>query len=58
VLWTRVGPTKHVLDGAQITHNVQAIISGKDMPGYARQQSAVSCAKMGEPVDLPFGLWT
>jgi len=28
------------------------------MPGHARQQSAVSCAKMAEPIDLPFRLWT
>jgi len=28
------------------------------MPGHARQHSAVSCAKMAEVIDLPFGLWT
>jgi len=33
---------------------------GKDMPGHAHvhRHSAVSCAKMSEPIDLPFGLWT
>jgi len=31
---------------------------GKDMPGHARQHSDVSCAKVAEPIDLPFGLWT
>jgi len=35
-----------------------AIISEKDVPGHARWQSAVSCAKMAEPIDLRFGLWT
>ena len=28
------------------------------MPGHARKDSAVSCAKMAELIDLPFGLWT
>jgi len=31
---------------------------GKDIPGHARQHSDVSCAKLAEPIDLPFGLWT
>jgi len=35
----------------------EAIMSGKHMLGYARQHSAVSCAKIAEPTDLPFGLW-
>jgi len=35
-----------------------AIIRGKNMPGHAQRQSVVSCAKMAEPIDLPFGLWT
>jgi len=28
------------------------------MPGHAQQHFAMSCAKMAEPIDLPFGLWT
>jgi len=28
------------------------------MPGHARRHSAISCAKMAELIDLPFGLWT
>jgi len=28
------------------------------MPGHAFWQSAVSCAKMAEPIDILFGLWT
>ena len=43
-LWTRVGPKKYVLDGAQILHSKGAIIMGKDMPGHARRHCAVSCA--------------
>ena len=31
---------------------------GKDIPGRAGQHCAVSCAKMAEPIEMPFGLWT
>jgi len=57
-LWTRVGPRKHVLDGAQIPMRRGNNIRGKDVPGHARRHSAASCAKMAEPIDLQFGLWT
>jgi len=35
-----------------------AIVGGKAMPGHARRHSAVSCAKIAEPIDMRFGLWT
>jgi len=35
-----------------------AIIRGKDMPGHGRRHFAMSCAKMAEPIHLPFGLST
>ena len=54
-LWTGMGTRKHVLDGAQIP-KAKGQYCGKDMLGHARQHSAVSCAKMAEPIDLPFGL--
>ena len=28
------------------------------MPGHAQWHCAVSCAKMAEPIEMPFGLWT
>jgi len=28
------------------------------MLGHTQKHSAVNCAKMAEPIDLPFGLWT
>jgi len=34
------------------------IIRGKDMPGLAQRHPSVSCPKMAEPINLPFGLWT
>jgi len=43
---------------AQDTSCEGAIIRGKDIPRHTRRHSAVSCAKMAEPIDLPFGLWT
>jgi len=35
-----------------------AIFMGKDMPWHARRHSAVICAKMAEPMEMPFGLRT
>ena len=35
-----------------------AIFRGKDMPGHARRHSAVSGAKLAEPIEMLFGLWT
>ena len=32
-----------------------AIFRGKNMPWLARRHSAVSCAKMAEPIQMPFG---
>ena len=31
---------------------------GKDMPRHAQRHSAMSCAKMGKPIEMPFWLWT
>ena len=57
-LWALVGSRNHVLDVVQIAPCGGAIFRGKDMPGHARQHSAVSCAKIAEPIDMPFRLWT
>jgi len=54
-LWTRVGPAKHQLDGAQISHAKGQLL--RDTPGMI-DATAMSCAKMTEPIDLPFGLRT
>jgi len=35
----------------------RAIFRGQDMPGHTRRHSAVSCAKMAELIEMPFGLW-
>jgi len=49
-----VGPRKHALDWAQVTVG-RVIIREKDMLGHA-DDTAVSCAKMTEPIDLVCGL--
>ena len=35
-----------------------AHFKGEVMPGHARRHSTVSCAKMAEAIEMPFGLWT
>jgi len=55
---TWVGPGNHVLDGVQIAPSEWAVFRGKYMPGHARRRSAMSCAKMAEPIEMPFELWT
>jgi len=49
-----VGPRKHELDGAQIPHAKGQLLR----EGHARLHSVMSCAKMAEPIELSFGLWT
>jgi len=36
----------------------RAIIRGKDMPRHAWRHLAVSCAKMAEPIEMLFELWS
>jgi len=57
-MWTLVDTRNHVLDGVQIVLCEEVICSGNGMPGHARQHSAVRCAKMAQPIEIPFGLWT
>ena len=37
---------------------LHANFRGKDTTGHARRYSVVSWAKMAEPIEMPFGLWT
>jgi len=57
VFWTRVGPRKHVLDGAQIPNAKGQLLGERTCPGMP-DNTVVSCAKMAELIDLSFGLWT
>jgi len=53
------GPRKALLHGVQNPDpHANGQFWGKVTPGHAQQHSAVSCAKMAEPVEMPFGLWT
>jgi len=60
VPWLRIrmGPRNRVLGGAQITPCEWTFFREMTCRGYARRHSAVSCAKMAEPIDMLFGLWT
>jgi len=40
--------------GVQLAPSEGAIFTRTDMP----DDTAVSCAKMAEPIEIPFGLWT
>ena len=52
-LWTQVGPRKHVLEMVQIAIQ-RGNFRGKDIPGHARRQSSVSCAKTAELIEMQF----
>ena len=47
-----------MLDGVQIPLREGAILRGKGMPPHLRWHSAVGCAKMAEPIEMLFGLWS
>jgi len=57
-LWARMGPENHGIRWGPGLPYKGVIIMGKNMPGHAGRHFTVSCAKMAEPIDLPFGLWT
>ena len=48
---------RHGVDGGQDAPCEGAIFRGKYIPGHARRQSAVRCAKTAEPIEMPFWLW-
>jgi len=43
--------------GVQIAPYQGVIFLRKDVPGHARRHCAVSCAKMADRIEMPFGLW-
>jgi len=50
-----VGPKKHVLDWVQSLHTKGQLLGESTCPGMP-DDTVVSCAKMAEPIDLPFRL--
>ena len=44
-LWTQIGPSKRVLDGAKIPHAKGQLLGERTCPGMPNN-TAVSCAKM------------
>jgi len=55
-LTTGVCPSNRVLVGVQIPCE-RDNFEEKGMPRHSRRHCDVNCAKMTEPIDLPFGLW-
>jgi len=56
-LWTQVGPGNHVLDGGPDSPMHRGNFKGKGQP-TVKGPSAVSCVKMAEQIEMPFGVWT
>jgi len=52
----RVSSRNHVLNGGPDRPMRWDNFRQKDMPGHAPQHSAVSCPKMAELIEMPFGL--
>jgi len=57
-LRTRVGPRNHVLDGSRSPMGRGNLRGGKEWPIVKYKDTAVSCAKMAELIEMPFGIWT
>jgi len=56
-LWTRVGPRNNVLDGVQISPCT--ILRAKGVAHCKLYgSSAMICAKMPLPIEMPFVVWT
>ena len=53
-----MGPWNHVLDGGPDPPWKGVVFRGKGMPSHARRHFDVSCAKLLNPMETPFGLWT
>jgi len=55
----RVGPRNHALDwGLRPLHMQRCNFFGEGTYPGMFNDTAVSCAKMAEPIKIPFGLWT
>jgi len=56
-VWTRGGARNHVLMGYRSPHGRANFLPERTCPGMS-DDTAMSCAKMAEPIEMPFGLWT
>ena len=56
-LWARMGPRSMYYMEPRSPCK-WAVVRGKDMVGHPWRHSSMSCAKMAEPIDLLFGLWS
>jgi len=57
--WTRVGGKKHEFNRIrQVAPVCTVLIAFERWRQCSRRHSAVSCARMAEVTNMPFGLWT
>jgi len=56
-IWTQAGSKNHVLDGVQIALANAQFLGKRTCPGMP-DNTLVSSAKMAEPIEMLFGLWT
>jgi len=57
-MWTVVGPSNHVLDGGSRLPHTKGQFLGERKYPVVLDDTAVSRAKMAEPIEMPFRLWT
>jgi len=55
-LWARMGPRNRVLHGGQ-DPPWEGAIFGKGAPAVKHRDTAVTCAKIAEPIVVQCGLW-
>jgi len=57
-MWTRVGPSNHVLDGVQFPVGMDNFERRGASHCKVKVPSAVNCVQTAERIEMPFGLWT
>ena len=52
-----MGQRNHVLDGGPDPSTGMGYFEGEQRPVVKYTDTAVSCAKTAQPIEMPFGLW-
>jgi len=56
--WAGMGPGNYVLDGRPDHPIGMGNFEGVRRPIVKYRDTVMSCAKMAEPIEMPFGIWT
>jgi len=56
-LWALLGQRDHAFDGGPDPHAKGQLLGERKCPDMP-DDTAVSCAKIAEPIEMPFGFWT